>query len=423
MERALAHSLIFFISLILFRFVLDLSYVLVLAPHFSSVGYELSYEPLRYLFSWAAYFSLFFTLRSRFLLIRDYVFITVVLSLWAPLTSLWGLDANRPVYPVFVSFLSYSLVYAFVIVSERLLPLKLPYVKNGRRLGFSISFGLMIFLVIWYLYSGVNLNLNLSKVYEFRRDNEELAAFGFFAYLNNWIYKVFAVYVLSYLLLKKRFLYAGFVFLIFVFYFSASAHKSVLFTPVLIVAIWFYFHKFQSMVLVPIGFSAIVGLSVFTFFVFDDVWVSALFPNRVFMIPAHLTFLYFEFFDNNQFLYYSNSFLKGLVEYPYSQGLAQLMGDYSGQPGTAANNGFVSSAYAQAGLHAVIIYSVFVGFLIAFVDRFLKKGEIQPWFALVILVIPVRDFLISIDLLTTMLTGGMFWAFLLLFLARRKPKS
>ena len=238
--------------------------------------------------------------------------------------------------------------------------------------------------------------------------------------MNNWIYKVFAVYALSYLLLKRRLLGAAFVTLIFVFYFSANTHKSVLLTPALIVMIWFYFSKYSSMVFVPLGFSIVIAFSIFSFYVLGDVWMSALFPSRVFVLPAHLTFLYFDFFSNNEFLYYSNSFLSGFLENPYKVGLAPLMGEYWGRPDSAANNGYVSSAYAQAGVFVIIVYSILIGAFLSLLDRFVAKGEIAPWFALALMIIPIRDFLISMDLLTVLLTGGMFWAIILLVLARKK---
>lgn len=416
----MAHSVIFIILLVVFRGSLDLSYWLVLSPHFSSVGYVLEFELFQYLLSWSIYVLMFFTLRSRFYSIRDYFFITLVLGLWGPLTSIWGLDSNRPMYPLLVCFFGYYSIYFSMIFFSKVAMIHFPKVRGGRDLAFNVSLILTVFLVFWYLYSGVSLNLDLSKVYEYRRANEELSAFGFFAYLNNWIYKIFAVFLLSYFLMKGQIFRSFLVILVFVFYFSANSHKSVLFTPFLVFFIWFYFSRYTSMVLVPLSFSLIILSSILTFYFLGDVWMSALFPNRVFMIPAHLTFVYFDFFEFNQFIYYSNSFLKSYLEYPYEIGLAQLIGEYSGNPGVAANNGYVSSAYAQLGVYAVIVYSIFLGAFIAIIDRFIAKKEIPPWFALAILVVPIRDLLISIDLLTTLLTGGMIWSIILIFLSRKK---
>ncbi|SFM42163.1 hypothetical protein SAMN04487963_2514 [Marinobacter zhejiangensis] len=414
------HSFSFFLALLLFKASLDAAYYLVLAPHFSAFGYTLSLDPIRYSLSWVLYIPSFLVLNSRFKLVRDYVFVTIILGLWAPLMTVWGMDEARPLFPILVSGIAYLVVYLSMIFFDKALPLKIPILKGGRRIAFLLSVMLTIFLVFWYLYRGVGLNLDLSKVYEFRRVNEELAAFGFFAYLNNWIYKVFAVYALSYLLLKRNVLAAGVVVLVFVFYFAANAHKSVLFSPVLVVLIWLYFRRYSSMLFIPLGFSTIVLFSIATFFILGDVWVSALFPSRVFILPAHLTFLYFDFFENNEFIFYSNSFLSYFVDYPYNVGLASLMGEHWGRPDSAANNGYVSSAYAQAGVSAVVIYSVFIGAFISLLDRLVKKGEIMPWFALAIMIIPIRDFLISMDLLTAFLTGGMLWATVLLVMARRK---
>ena len=417
------NSIFFFASVVLFKLALDLSYTLILSDGFAYVGYHLNFDGFRYFSSWVLYLVSFKLLEPKFNYVKDYFFLTAVLAVLGPLLVLWGLDYRREIFPVFVSFTAIFLIYFTYAFFLRSRSVKLPRVKHGISISFFISVVLVLFLIVWYPVSGVSYNLNFAKVYEYRTLNAELSTFGLLIYLNTWIFKVFAVFLLAYGLLRKWYFFAAFMVLVFILFFAANTHKSVFFTPFLIVSFWLYFSRFNSLFIVPLGFSTLVLLSIFSYYYIDDVWMSALFPNRVFEMPAHLTFQYFEFFKENEFIYFSNSFLKSFVEYPYNLGLANLIGEYNGNADENANNGYISSAYAQAGIIVVYLYSVIIGLILTVIDKMIIKGEIKAWFALVIFMVPLRDFLISADFLTTMLTGGMIWSLLLIYMVRNRPST
>ena len=415
--------IVFFISLVAFKFTLEYSYYFILSNVFSSVGYILDINITRYLFSWLLYILSFLLLKPRFNYVKDYFFLTAVLGVIAPLLVLWGLDYNRADFPVLINFLAIFLIYFSYIFFFNNRGFKLPLVKNGKSISIISSVILIIFLLIWYPISGARYNISFANVYDYRGANAELSAFGFFAYLTTWIYKVFAVFLLAYSLLKKRYFFSIFLFITFILFYMANTHKSVFFTPFLVLSFWYYFNRYNNLYVVPFGFSILILSSIISYYFLDDIWMTALFPNRVFEIPAHLTFKYFEFFQNNNFLLFSNSFLKNFIEYPYNRDLANLISNYNGDPDSAANNGFISSAYAQGGVTVVFSYSIIIGFILSVIDKMVKKKEIKAWFALVILMVPLRDFLISIDFLTTLLTGGMIWGLILIYMVRNKSNN
>lgn len=423
MKSRYKDSLIFFISLIVFKLALECSYFFILSNVFSSVGYVLDINITRYFFSWLLYVLSFLLLKPRFNYVKDYFFLTAVLGVIAPILVLWGLDYNRDNFPVAITFLAIFLIYFSYIFFFNNRSIKLPLVKNGINISITLSFILIVFLLIWYPISGARYNLSFANVYEYRRANAELSAFGFLAYLTTWIYKVFAVFLLAYSLLKKRYIFSIILFITFILFYMANTHKSVFFTPFLVLSFWYYFNRYNNLYVVPLGFSALILSSIISYYFLGDVWMTALFPNRVFEIPAHLTFKYFEFFQNNDFVLFSNSFLKSFIEYPYDRDLANLISNYNGDPYSAANNGFISSAYAQGGVTVVFSYSIIIGFILSVIDKMVKKNEIKAWFALVILMVPLRDFLISIDFLTTLLTGGMIWGLILIYMVRNKSNN
>lgn len=423
LPAALRSKLVLFFWLLVLRLVLEVSYIFILSENFAYYGYALNFDWLRYIFSWALYLLALHSVNVNLLYIKDYFSITFITGLLCPILVLFGLDGSKPLYPVLISLLCFFLILAsYKIMNNLFFSGRIRNVKNGQYYAVSISAALVLYLLIWYPISGVTFNLNFADVYALRRENNALSDGGIFTYLNFWVLKVFAVFLLAYCLLKKKPLLVSVMLSVFVFYYAANTHKSVLFTPVLILGIWFYFSKNLKIYVFPMALSSIIILSLVSFLALDDIWLSALFSHRVFFIPSNLTFSYFDFFSQNEFLWYSNSFLSGVVEYPYEKPLVYLMGDYSGIDGSAANNGYISSGYAQGGVGVCVVYSVLIGMMISFIDTVVRSGSAPIWFVLALFSVPMRDFLINMDLLTTILTGGMFWSVVLIYFSMGRAR-
>jgi len=407
-----------FIFYAIFRLLLDASYYLFVSQVFEYEGYGFNFIAATYFISWLIYLASFFMASGKFNKVSDYFFVIAVLSVIAPLTSLYGLS-GRSIFPLVVTLA--SLYFVFVITKYgRFGSSSIYTIKDGNKIAVGVSVVAVLYLVVWYFATGAafNLNLNFSKVYEFRDINSELSDVGVLAYLNSWVLQVFSIFVISYFLHRRKILIALLFVGIQVFFFSVSSHKSVLLYPFMIFAIWFYFSKYSSMVVVPISFTAIVALSLSLFLFLDELYTGSLFIRRVFFVPALLTYGYFDFFSEHAYIYWSNSVFAGFVKYPYSDRVTILIGQSLGST-ASANNGFISSGYAHAGLIGVAFYSVLLGLILNFIDN-ISRNTIPLWFALAITVIPLRNILISSDLLTALLTHGLIVAVLLLVFMRRK---
>jgi hypothetical protein len=350
--------------------------------------------------------------------VTDYFFLTAVLGVVAPLAVLYGLDAERPGFPVLVVSICFFVIHFFVNIKFFSFG-GLPFIRSGRAVGISISLFFVGFLVIWYFISGVSFNLDFSKVYEFRAENADLSSGGILAYTNNWTYQVFNVFLMALALFYRRFVLFLLFVLIQVYFFAASTHKTVLFLPLLVFGIWFYFRRYSSLVVVPAVISLIVVFSLVSYLFFGDVWLSSLFSRRVFFVPAKLTFVYFDFFSNNPNVYWSNSVLSWLLPYPYDLSMTHVVGRYVGRDGMGANNGFIASGFAHAGLFGVILYVVLTGLVLRFLND-VTKGTMPLWLAVSLCVVPMRALLISSDLLTVMLTHGFLVAIILIYFVRVK---
>ena len=406
----------FIFSIFLFRVLLEFSYVNVVSIVFAYEGYTLDFNRVNYIFSWVLYIIALSFVKDRMTKVSDFFFITALLSVVAPITVVYGYDSSRNLAAVLM--LIFSLIFVNWMTKINFISFKrLAIVKNGLILVVIVSLNFVFFLVIWYWFSGVNFNLDFTKVYEFRSGNKELASIGFLRYTNNWTYQIFNVTLLAIALLHKRYFFAFIVVVIQIYFFSASAHKIVFFLPLLVFSIWYYFRQTNSLVALPITYSLVIIGALISFYYSEDLFISSLLIRRLFFVPANHAFSYFEFFSNNPYVFWSNGVLSPFLTYPYDISLTHVIGRYIGNEGTGANNGYVSSGFAQAGYFGVLFYSFILGLLLKLIND-MTYDKLPLWFSISISIGPLRTVLINSDLFTSMLTHGLFISLIIIFLSR-----
>ena len=416
----LAHTFTFLLLLIIFRIILDFSYINFVIPVYTYEGYKLDIQPINYLLSWCLYIPSFYIVRDKLVKPSDYFFMTALLSVYAPLTSYYALS-GLGVYPVVASLISFYMI--FLLINTKLVRvIKFSTYRAGVKFSFLVSLISVFILILWYIVSGaVNyFNLDFTKVYEYRELSSEVATVGFMGYFNGWVYNVFIVYAIAYTLLYKKFYITFILIVIQVFFYGVSAHKAVLFTPIVVLSIWWYFRKYSSLLFMVISFSMILLLSLLIYFYENDTLTGSLFIRRVFFVPARLTYEYFDFFEKYQHIYWSNSVLSWLIDYPYSDRMTKIV-SYENGSEASANNGYIASGFAHFGILGILIYSYIIAFFLKNID-YLLKFNVPIWFILCLIVTPMRSFLISSDLPTGLLTHGFILSFILLILTKNPNK-
>lgn len=383
-------------------------------------GFTVDFDINNYTISWILYILTCFITPRNFVRISDYFVVLAVTAVIGPLATLVGVGGYSS-FSLTVTVASLLLIILIVNFFGSV-NLSIPFIKNGRIIAVYSSITFVFAIVLWLFATGAALNLNFnlsaSYVYEYRAANAQLSSFGLFTYFNNWVYQVFNVFLISYFLLRRKWALFCFFSLLQVFFFGVSAHKSILFYPLLIVSIWYYLQKQTSLVVVPLLFSGVIIFSFLIYLVFSDIFISSLFIRRVFFIPAILTANYFEFFADNPFVYWSNSVLSSFVDYPYTERMTVLIGEYR-NTGASANNGYVSSGYAHAGIFGVLLYSFMLGIIMSFLNS-LTRNTKHLWFYLALVIVPIRTVVISSDLFTSLLTHGFLIAILIIFFVRQR---
>lgn len=413
------NRMVFFTSIILFRGLLDFSYINYVSELFSYDGFFYEFDGWQYVVSWMLFLISLTIVSDRILKVSHYFFATAMLSVIAPLTSLCGLDSERPLLPVVVSITA----LLWVCFLSRLAVINfngLPPVRHGRQLAVLLATCFVLFLVLWFYTSGAKPNLDIREVYDFRQANADVAAQGLFAYTNNWTYQIFSVYLMCMALYARRFLVFLLLLGIQIYFFAFAAHKSILFLPFLVLSVWFYFRYSDSLLMLPLLFIGILLISIIANVFWGDVWLISMVARRVFFVPADLTFSYFDFFSQHAHSYWSNSILSAFFTYPYGDvGIPYVIGDFLGKPEMGANNGFVSSGYAHAGVFGVFVYATILGILLGLLNG-ISSGFMPVWLAVAISIVPLRSLLISSDLFTVMLTHGFAVAMCLMYLSRKR---
>lgn len=398
------------IALILFRGLLDALYVKTIAPYFAYEGYRLDLNVLKYLESWLLILVTSLFLNERVRKPSDFFSLLMLLGVLVPLLSLYGL-ADKSRFAVYSVLLGYSLV----VFLSKLPFIKIPPLSQGYGLGLFIALGGCLVVAGWFVLRGglAHFNLDLSKVYDFRRETGTLLYVGLMAYLITWALKVFSLSLFTVALYKRSYIWASMIFIMQVFFFGVTSHKATLFYPGLALMVYILFRNGDKLKMVSFAYGGILVLSYVLSSVSGSLLYVSLIVRRVFFTIANNTFDYYIFFSQNQKVYWSNGVLSAFIKYPYDLDPAKVIGAWRFTESNV-NNTFLSTGYMQAGIWGVVFYAILCGLLFRLIDALSKR--IPVWFGLAIVIAPMFSLITSADLFTALLTHGVAVSCLMLWL-------
>ena len=197
--------------------------------------------------------------------------------------------------------------------------------------------------------------------------------------------------------------------------FGFSSHKSVLLLVPIIVVIYLLSPIFLKRInYIPLFALSGMGF-IFIFYYYEIRGMVLALVDRLFIIPSEVNFYYYKYFSENGFDYFKHSFLRHFFTNDIdSLNIARQIGKtFFNDEAINANTGFIGSGYAQGGLAALLIYGVIIAILINVIEAFTKK--IPARLVLSFVSLPMLTLFISGDLPTTLLTGGMGVALILLY--------
>mgnify|MGYP003627286030 CR=1 FL=1 len=385
------------------------------------------YSGLHYEFRWSALgFSLAIVTIAVFLIPRKFstrsFHLTLALYvLHIPSLVFFALSGQSFLY-AFIVALSFPLIAAFS--SLRINHIQI--LELSKKSLFIGLFGITAILIAALAGFGgfSSFNLDIFSVYEFRR-NAHANLPAIFIFLIFPVSKaVIPAGIAIALYYRSPLAICAFILLATIL-FGLTHLKSILFIPFVVLVLYHATKKQENLATIFYLFFAAVLLAIFeyiinavitdnaTYGVFTDVVI-----RRLFFIPPLMDSYHVSFFSENEKFYWATSRLTfGLVDTHYHVTAPSLIGEvFFGRSDMSANSGLIASGYAQAGIFGIVLYSSFLGIIIAVLDSYGKhKGHplvIATSFVL------ITTALNSSDLLVAFLTHGLL---LLIFLLSAFP--
>ena len=205
--------------------------------------------------------------------------------------------------------------------------------------------------------------------------------------------------------------------------FALTAHKAPLFYPLFLLFFYFVakspnFARYLLVTLCLIVMFGAVDLWNLQHHEGSYGWFASLIVRRLLLVPSLLNWEYLDYFLTADKYYWADSkFSFGLVDSPHDLAHVNLIGmEYYGNEEMSANTGWIGSGYANAGIVGVALYSVIIGALLAFLDRYASK--LGPHIVIAVFILPVFTAFTSTDLSNIFLNHGLVIAILLLVFMR-----
>ncbi len=327
------------------------------------------------------------------------------------------LYASNQIIPGEIFFLNNLLFYSICFFLSINLKINTPILNKGQAAKVLLMITTIGIIPFVYLYSPyIDLkNLLLINVYKTRALVEVNIHNSYTAYTYSWYSKIILpVIMVFFIYFKSRIgLVVSFVFLLF--FYLCGAHKTVFLGTIAVLV--FYKYDYLKKTYLLVKFLCIIGAMGLLFqflFEWDYFWTITL--HRIFMLNALLDYCFFDFFDDNP-IYWSDSFMASLIEYPYDILPSNIIGrEYLNSPKMYANSGIIANGFKNAGIIGVLINISIVSVFLSFMNSF----NISPkFFGLFLLLMFTFT---NASLVGSILTHGLLVLFLVCMYILRNTK-
>lgn len=419
---------------IIYKFALDIAYILAAYPVYQYAELEYFPNSLKYVVSIVLYLFILYLLPKNEKSICAYFLHLQFIITIAPMLTYYALADKSTLYMLMVS--SCVILQILILRPHKDKKQKLLTVEGIRLLKlkpyFTILLSLLVIIsivipIIYNGFAGFKV-FNLEYLY-LLRDNYELP--GLIGYVLTWTYYVIIPFGIVSMIKQKNLLTAVGLCAVQLLVYIISGNKSTyLIIPVLLVLYWtakrgIVIRGFYLLMIGGCLFAAICGLFLATTRLknITDTFSLNLFSVRFVFLPACNKFFYYEFFRKNAFTFFSDGQFGRLFSlgYPYRASIGQVIfSHYLGRPLGASNSvaGYLGESFAQAGFVGMASMSVLLGYIIRFVSL-RCRGIAYPVQAacLAIFIIALNDN----ALFTTLLSSGLLLMVVLFFVFQAPP--
>ena len=335
-----------------------------------------------------------------------------------PTLLLFGL-ADLPRTMMYIILAGYAAAWTGVVF-----PLRIPQIRlaHGGKSAIWIAVAVSAFTIAWYIFKGPRtFNIDLQAVYDYREEANAVFEFGPVAYLAEWTPRLMLPFCMCYSLYRRKWLWFGLAFLCQLFCFVMFQEKEGFIACVMLPILYILPQGRAGRISYVLVLTASILACELVYDIWDNVLLVQLWPRRFFFVEQFLYFNYFDVFSKIGFSYYSDSFMKWFVHYPFPDAPSAMvqyyaMGKMAGNP----NVGFFGAGYMEMGALGVITNGFATGFVLKLFDRVTAPG-MPLWFFGSVVFLPFFGMLIAQNFATSLLTGGVAAAILVMLCSADLP--
>lgn len=414
-------SALTFLGLIVYKLLLDISYVTILYPMYSYSGFELSYSAVTVLLGFLMSICVFICLPKRFETVSDFVLTGIALIAVVPYTTFYAFGGGDLVFTA-MTFGFFILVLAFV----RLTPvLKMP--APGTRVADSVI-GVLLWASAFYTitycvmkFSLMSFSLTTADIYARRAAFNSSGMSTLSSYIFSWAGSTIFPCSAAYFFHRRKYINVILAVLASLFIFAVSGLKSLLFGIIMVFAIYFLFQVKEKMRLTVFLIVAAIVFCMLCFTLFDEIMPYSLVVRRLGILPARIANQHYEFFRDSGPIHLSNSIFSSIVNYPFDKDPADIIGSLFYIDGeTHANTGIFADGYTNFGYFGALLWAAIFALLMKLQDA-VSAGKPYPvvcgCFALYITIFT------NSALFTCMMTHGFILTLIMVALIPKKEKG
>ena len=400
------------LSLIAFRIIVDFGYSYLVAGPYAYWGFKGEPSLLRIVVSWVFFLALLPLLvrviRSERLSAR-FVALLSLISL-VPTTTL---IANDPRYPVVYVILMF-IYWLILLFSATYLPairiFRWVIVSDAVHL---VTAGLLSAAVLYtsWKFTDFRLHFGLLDVYDLRVEARGFVMHPVLGYLGTFADNVLPI-LLAYYIRRRWYLLSIFLSGVILLNFGISGSKQVIFLLLFCFISIFVSESAQINRRITSVLAMVIFLAILERVALGTLFLGSFSMFRLFAIPAHTHWLYYDYFQGKEFVLLTQSILKVFFESPYTDNVQFLIGEYDrGEYGGRANNGLFSDGYLNFGPSSVLFFPVIC---VAIMKTLESAAEGLSSSVRFMIVASFSLVFLSLPLTTTMLSAGVGLVIILL---------
>ena len=355
---------------IVFKIVLDLTYVLIQADAYGYYGFSFEPNIAKWLFSWILYLFTGLCVASDKTNCCTIFSYTVFMLSLAPAFVYYEYNPEAKLWMLLAQALTLVLMNAIMgalTAKVKIKNKKIPY--TSRRLSFIVVLVLGAYFVYSFVTNGLPSlgSLSWENVSEIRANSNVSTLM---AIIQNLLCRIVCPITLMLLFKSRKWVGFALVLVIQLYTYAITGFKTYLFIPLVLIAVSIL-PKINLKKLISFALPCVVVLCNLIYKVLGEIYPYALINERVLFLPAKIKFAYFDYFSSHDFVYFSQSTIAKLFgfESNYSQNIPNLIGDvYFNRPEMWTNTGFMADAYANLGILGMVLIGVLLAVILAWVD-------------------------------------------------------